>query len=602
MSITSNPNSASFGPDYRAADYNEFLGAIQRSVDSAPAGPLFTTDAGNLFQMYVALFPNEEKQHYTCTACRHFLERFGGLATIEADGLLRPLLWSDAVNSGSQFSAILQTLRQRVNRAQVTGVFYSSDMVWGQPFTPPWHHMAVKPRPDMVYQPTFLKNATQAMAEKLEEFKMLQRGLSEYSLSTARQAEALLKGEALYRADKVTGIAEWFVQTHEMIDQASRAARNNVLWKLAATAPTGFCHIRSTMIGTLLDDLQSGMHFSEVKRRFAEKMDPMKYQRPQVAPAAGNIRQANRIIEEMGLERSLHRRYAQLSDLETLWMLRGKPLSPRPGRTTLAHISAVPIETLRSLLKKEGVDPAIMSDDQVRSRYRNLYGFHVEIEEGTPLGEGVFGHVQPKAKVSGAPQPPAMSLPQRTMTWSKFRDQVLPHLTRIQIFAKNHNDGYGAFLTALHADAPPILQWDQEGQRNPVSWYHKRERNFPYNWNLAANEFHEVEALVELPPMWYKPENFRHHGEAVFFVIRGCRDLDHITHNGLFPEMLKDELRPVRSTIEAFAATAGLHGRDQQTAGIRISKGEAMFVKGPYTLKVMDLNRVESTILLDRWD
>lgn len=53
------------------------------------------------------------------------------------------------------------------------------------------------------------------------------------------------------------------------------------------------------MIGTLLDDIASGMSFDSVSRRFAEKMHPLQYQRPQAAPSAGNIAQAEKIVEKL---------------------------------------------------------------------------------------------------------------------------------------------------------------------------------------------------------------------------------------------------------------------------------------------------------------
>jgi hypothetical protein len=77
------------------------------------------------------------------------------------------------------------------------------------------------------------------------------------------------------------------------------------------------------MIGTLLEDLASGMSVADAKERFATKMDPLHYQRPQAAPTAGNIARAEKLFAELGLERALHRRFAQLHEVDALWRAHG---------------------------------------------------------------------------------------------------------------------------------------------------------------------------------------------------------------------------------------------------------------------------------------
>ena len=73
------------------------------------------------------------------------------------------------------------------------------------------------------------------------------------------------------------------------------------------------------MIGTLLEDLATGMDFATVSARFAAKMHPLKYLRPQAAPRAGNIADAEKIVAKLGIARSLERRFARIDEIETLW-------------------------------------------------------------------------------------------------------------------------------------------------------------------------------------------------------------------------------------------------------------------------------------------
>ncbi|MFK5282546.1 hypothetical protein ACI3PL_23585, partial [Lacticaseibacillus paracasei] len=51
--------------------------------------PLFTTDAEDLWGLYLGTFADPtERQYHNCHACRQFVERFGALATIGDDGMV----------------------------------------------------------------------------------------------------------------------------------------------------------------------------------------------------------------------------------------------------------------------------------------------------------------------------------------------------------------------------------------------------------------------------------------------------------------------------------------------------------------------------------
>jgi hypothetical protein len=71
------------------------------------------------------------------------------------------------------------------------------------------------------------------------------------------------------------------------------------------------------MIGTLLEDIHVGLPFDDFKAKFAAKMHPLQYQRPQAAPKVGAIAQAEKLVEQLGIVRSLKRRFARLDDLDS---------------------------------------------------------------------------------------------------------------------------------------------------------------------------------------------------------------------------------------------------------------------------------------------
>jgi hypothetical protein len=535
-------------PPREDRDYDAFLDALHAAFDRA-SGPLFTTDAtgADLWDAYLSSLPAEDQQHYNCNACRRFIETYGGLVTIDAAGRTTSVMWDGEVPS--PIGRSLAALRRHVAAARVTGVFLTSASTWGVPAAGGWRHMHVHPANARLFKATGLRNAEQAAAEKREEYGMLQRALADFPADLAGQAHQLCLSEALYRSEKVLGVIEWFWKLHVARQGVRGRAAENLTWLAVATAPQGFCHVRSTMIGTLLEDLAAGLPFEDVKRRFGAKMNPLQYQRPTAPPSAGNIAQAEKIVAELRSAGALARRFARLDDVqERLWT--PAPTRPAPPR------------------------------DQ---------------------GGGVFGHLLPQPTVPDV-APAVAGMPPQVMTWEKFSRTILPRAETIEFLVPTGMGPYYALVTAVDPAAPPILQWDREDQRNPVSWYTYPSGSMAPNWNLRAGTFHPVTAVTAFPFMW-NGGVYPHQGDGVLFLLKDAIDKGYREGAGLFPELLKGEYHAVRATMEAFARQAVIADRDTaECCGVGIRKGDRGFGFGlGVTLRVTS-NGVRSTYKLDRWD
>ena len=529
--------------------YEALLQTIEARV-SACDEPLFTTDAGDnhhgaLFEMFLDNLPPHRRQHYTCNACRRFVNHYGGLVTISEDGITTPLVWSPEDAEGI-FTTPIAALHHAVKRAKVTGVFLSADDVWGQPVTGLWHHMAGHPHAARIYRGRVL-TAGQAMAEKLEDYRTLCRGLAEFSPDVLTQALGLLQADALYRSEKVLGVAQWVAALHAARDSKRGPAKANVTWRAVATAPAGFCHIRSTMISTLLEDIASGMDFDAVAKRFARKMSPLQYQRPQVAPKAGNIADAERLVAKLGVAASLARRFARFDDVqEFVWL-------PDAPKTV------------------------------------------------TPAG-GVFGGVKARGDVA-QPGHVTDSMPYKAITWEKFSRDVLPGVATMTCEIRNSGNFY-ALVTAVDAEAPPIIQWDREDRRNPVSWYTVGGGGFmaagpsPSRWNLRSGASVVVHGVCLLPFMWHDGCKTPH-GEGAIFILEDCKDTEG-KDSALFPEILRAETHGARATIEAFSHNNPLQGAgDASACGLCIRRGEG---QGDVHVRVTTKTGVKLAYRIDRWD
>ena len=517
----------SISPDV-SLDYNRDYASLEEAISrrvSGAKGPFFETNATGLWDAYLTALPEEHRQHHNCRCCKNFIEKYGNLVTINLDGTTDPVLWS--AETYGLFADSVSAIYKRVSRAKVTGVFINGDKTWGTPSNIPgpsskyegrtWTHL--HGFPTSVFK-SHLLTASQASAEKLQDYIMLQRSLSEIPMEAVVQAVRVLEADVVDRSEKTLGVAKWLLELHQSIESRRGSLKDNLVWLAVAKAPAGWCHVRSSMIGTLLDDVIAGLSFETIQKRWNQKMHPLQYQRPTAPPKDGNIEQANKIVEKLGSEGALARRFARLEEVTALW----KPTELPPTER-----------------KSSG---------------------------------GAFDHLKTKRK-----QIKEVELPPIPMTWSKFQDSVLPEALKVYVNLPHGDAPYYGLVTAANPDSPPMLQWDGlEGlPRNPVSWYFWHGLSTAGQWGLMAG-WNLVSAIC-LKPCHWQSDKFKHHGDGVFFVIENARD-SRSAGGGYFPETLRSEYHSIRSVIESHSRNSTLLGREEGNAnGIALMSGSKLTVR-----------------------
>ena len=66
--------------------------AFSETVASRP--PLFGVNTEGLFDVFLSHLPEAARQHYSCRTCRKFVERFGGIVTVDDQGVTRSVFWN----------------------------------------------------------------------------------------------------------------------------------------------------------------------------------------------------------------------------------------------------------------------------------------------------------------------------------------------------------------------------------------------------------------------------------------------------------------------------------------------------------------------------
>lgn len=482
-----------------AADigYINYLWRLGERYRQNTAGkPVFVANVPHdkVWNKYISSF--EDPQYHNCFTCHSFLNRYAGLVTINDDGLTESALWNeDDCADDKRLRQATRWLKGFAEDGKITGVFYSADPVLGVGLTGNWRHFSV-PNPAVHNRVATLQTDYQLAAEKAEEFRMLLRAVKEYNAGTVKEAVRLLEAGGLFRGERVLGAAKWFAEVYAKWAVTAAINMNNVLWRAVATAPTGFVHsARGGMLGTLLTDIQEGKTFDAIKASFQAKMDPTKYQRAQTAPKVGQVEAAEKAVAALGIAPAFERRYTKLTDLEpdgVLWA---------PNNTIMP-----PAEP-----------------------------------KAAPKKSGVFDSLKPAAD----PAHPEVDIPPRTMTLEKFLRDVLPGALRIE-YRVPLVGRFCALTTEANEEAPPILQW-----ANPVSWAFPNPPATAQEWNLTPGALAPVRAIVQTPNMWDADFAMPHQGKGVILLLDGARDTRGLPGGGLFPEHLRNELKPYRATIEA---------------------------------------------------
>lgn len=371
---------------------------------------LFLVRTEELYDVFLSNIPKEAQQHYNCNACRHFINRFGGLVTINENGVMDSVIW-EPENTPQFFVPAVTALKDVVLQSRVNNVFIPESRKLGMPKTGEWTHLHVEVPKSMVFS-SRTQSAGQAMAEKRQEFEMIHRALQDFTIETVEQALELINAEVLYRGDKAKGNVDWLKQLIVKRNSAKTAdKKRNIVWLAISDAPAGFTHIRSSAAGTLLKNIALGLSVSEIAEEFRKVMDPNNYMRSQTGPSAAAIYEAEKLMDKLGegVKRALNRRYATLEEVPKMWV----PKAP-----------FVPFVT----------------DYQ----------------------PGVFSHLTAQTKKGSS----SLDIPAKLMTWEKFHKTVMPTADSIEVLVENPNR-FMALVTAADPSAENILQWD-----NTFSWYY----------------------------------------------------------------------------------------------------------------------------------
>ncbi|GAB7046507.1 hypothetical protein [Catenuloplanes indicus] len=396
------------------SDFQRFVADVTTRLSAMSTRELYVVgdrlDRDSLWLTFLDSFPAgtnrrfRERSEYDCSTCRGFIKNVGTVVEIH-DGQVRTV-WSGVSASDPVFSVVAAAMDEFVRTLPLTGIFRTAEAQYGAKTTRTlrdgqvevWHHL--HGRVDKRHR---TRDAGAARGDFDAAVQVLERGLAELAPQALDTVADLIDGNALYRGtEHRRAVAEF----RSLQNRWAQAVDRRAFVFANATSPAA--RFRNTVIGTLVQDLSAGVGLEQAVRSFEAKVAPQNYKRPTALITPAMVRAAMRTIDDLGIEESLQRRFARLSDVSVtnvLWV--DNDIQPR---------------------MKDGLEGLLMRAATTR-----------------PSGAG-----------------PRDGKPEEIPVVAFLKD-VLPGAASIDLWVANsHEPHFVSLTTGRHPDAPRLFTWDND--------------------------------------------------------------------------------------------------------------------------------------------
>jgi hypothetical protein len=295
-----------------------FAAQVEKQFTEMSKGELYTVNiAGDaVYFHYLNQFPEgtnpiyRERTEHDCSCCKNFIRNIGNVVSIVNGKLVS--VW-DIPNAEYPYNEVAEDLAHAVKTSAISGLFRTKERKYGAEHTfeqqgeksVKWNHFHCT-----INAKHFSATPEAAKGQYASNVQVFSRGLSTITDDALVAVTDLIKSNAIYRGTEFLPLVNDFYSAWKMAKQA--ISFDAFVWENAGKY---FATIRNTVIGTLLVDLSEGVDTEVAVRSYEQKVAPANYKRPTALITKGMVDQAMKTIRDLGIEQSLERRYAKLSDL-----------------------------------------------------------------------------------------------------------------------------------------------------------------------------------------------------------------------------------------------------------------------------------------------
>ena len=398
-------------------EFKDFKIQLQENFKKvlADADALFVTnlDRDVIWETYLNSFPEDVRQGFNCSSCRHFLKPFANIVAIKDNKIVT--LW-DFKTEGI-YQTVAKNMHNLVISAPIANILAVKDSRLGidsNRATLPdgsitrWDHFYLVLPAKFVTRSSDSEEAI--MAGYRDSKNVFKRSLDEITTESIETVLELIQQNSLYRGEESKGMLTAFLKYKKEYAKLSDNDKDNYCWINSIKAGAALSRMRNNSMGTLLVDISNDRDLDEAVSAFERMMAPQNYKRPNAIITKRMIDDAQKKIEELGLTDSLGRRFAVVDDI------------------TINNV----------LFANKGVKKAM-----------NVFD---ELKGDTTVNPKKYSKVE-------------------EVTIEQFIKDIMPKATNIEVLVENkHKNNLMSLVAPKNPTAPTMFKWD-----NNFSWSYNND-------------------------------------------------------------------------------------------------------------------------------
>ncbi len=299
--------------------------AVQEAFDRIKHLPLFASNAtkDDLWNTYLdkltSLGHNEiyrERGEHDCQCCKHFIRRIGNIVALREGRLVS--IW-DHIETGTYYDELAKAMDELVSNAGIRGIFLndmdhvgtdSNVELRDDGSTHTWEHFYLELPAELV-EPNG-ETRRRKIGAAGDHFGSLKLSMEQLNIDSVQTVIDLVNANNLYRGTEHLSTLKLMKEL--LNEYSSQPEKTHWLW-LKSRELGSRSTVRSTVTGTLVRDLSSGMDLEQAVKSFESKVAPHNYKRSKALITPGMVKAAETKVQELGIEESLARRPAVLTDI-----------------------------------------------------------------------------------------------------------------------------------------------------------------------------------------------------------------------------------------------------------------------------------------------
>ena len=376
-----------------------------------------------------------QRRSHDCGCCRNFIQRFGGLVTIDPETYRVETLWDFAVEG--KYAPSTKALHELVASAGIKGAFVSQSRFLGTATSPEimatetdgttkewvhtWNHFNLVLPDRFVVRLTRGETEDGYRAKYKEQHDLLETSLEAIDPDATETVLDLIATNNLYRGDQFKSIVEAFFALQMIWKDLGKETHDPFLWTRSHDAGPVVSSIKNKSIGQLLLSLSIGVDINEAVGGF-EYIVGDGYQRSTPVFTERMKQAAKNTATELGIIDAIPRRFARLSDIgisNAIWANRDATIDIGEYNDPFTDLNPNQVPT---------------------SRRRTWDGI-------------------------------------KDISYTEFLDKVIPRARAIELYVEqNHGKNFVSLIAPRNPHSKPLTKWD-----NGYTW--------AYRGNLAAASF-----------------------------------------------------------------------------------------------------------------